>query len=100
MSTRQERLTWYRAVDAYHTCYNLSGLSAAQHTMEYYEKTSDSESYPLSAGFRWQCHSGAEPEDHHHSLTDMTDKVLPLNPVYVIPLGLAEAARKKCEGLS
>lgn len=100
MPTLKDRLTWYRAVDAYHTCYNLSGLSAAQHTMEHYKKTDDMGSYPLSAGFRWRCHSVMEPIVQHNSLTNMIDKVLPLNPVYVIPLGLAEAARKKCEGLS
>lgn len=89
--------TPHRPPDAYHTCYNLAGLSAAQHQVRHVGSTDASTTSPLTAGFRWAHVRDASEEAAGKGAEG--GSVLALNPVYVIPLGLAEAARQKCEGV-
>ncbi|KAF2493244.1 terpenoid cyclases/Protein prenyltransferase [Lophium mytilinum] len=82
--------------DAYHTCYNLAGLSAAQHRYVYdYEKNSGTTAAPLSAAFNWTVADVVEEEG---KIWDREDTVNIIHPVFVVPWGQAEAARKYFEG--
>lgn len=81
--------------DAYHTCYNLAGLSAAQHRYVYdSEKESEFEASPLSAAFKWAV---AEDMEEKNEVWDEADKVELVHPVFVVPLGKAEAIRRHFE---
>lgn len=83
-----------RNCDAYHTCYNLAGLSAAQNYSQYQPST-PGEAYPaLTAGFHWK--TSKTPFTGRNSggrIFYESDRVGFINPVYVIPAGAAEAAR-------
>ena len=84
-----------RHPDAYHTCYNLAGLSAVQHRYVYdSEKESEFEASPLSAAFKWAV---AEDVEEKNEVWDEADKVELIHPVFVVPFGKAEAIRRHFE---
>jgi protein farnesyltransferase subunit beta len=85
-----------RYPDAYHTCYNLAGLSATQHRYVYdYSKSSGPEAAPLSAAFNWTV---ADVVGEEGKVWDDGDEVKTIHPVFAVPWGQAEAARKHFEG--
>lgn len=81
--------------DGYHSCYVLAGLGSAQTKWHYVSSTAPSP-YPLSAGFQW------EPEplsgEEMGQVYDESDRVDVLDPVFVIPVGVAARTRKWYEG--
>lgn len=81
-----------RPVDGYHSCYNLSGLSAGQYRYHFVPPTASPHSFspPLNAGFNWT----AEDADEEGRVWDEEDRVGKINPVYVLPWGKAEEARR------
>ncbi|KAH7036730.1 terpenoid cyclases/protein prenyltransferase alpha-alpha toroid [Macrophomina phaseolina] len=86
-----------KPVDGYHSCYNLSGLSAGQYRYSFTPSTSSSSSPqaafspPLNAGFNW---TAVDADDEESRVWDEEDRVGMVNPVYVLPWGKAEAARR------
>jgi len=82
-----------RPPDSYHTCYNLAGLSAAQHYY-YYDESSAEDLPSLTAAFDWKV--APLPEVAH--LLDEDDLVKPIHPVFVVPWGRAEQTREHFEG--
>ncbi|KAF4310962.1 Prenyltransferase/squalene oxidase [Botryosphaeria dothidea] len=81
-----------KPVDGYHSCYNLSGLSAGQYRYRFVPPTASPHSFspPLNAGFNWT----AEDADEEGRVWDEEDRVGKINPVYVLPWGKAEEARR------
>jgi protein farnesyltransferase subunit beta len=80
--------------DAYHTCYNLAGLSATQHCYVYDEGINKSlGSVGLGAPFRWKV-EGLYPED---IVWDKNDVVGKIHPVFVIPFRAVYECRKYFE---
>lgn len=81
-----------KPVDGYHSCYNLSGLSAGQYRYHFVPPTASPHSFspPLNAGFNWT----AEDADEEGRVWDEEDRVGKINPVYVLPWGKAEEARR------
>ena len=79
--------------DAYHTCYSLAGLSAAMNQF-YYDvkgKTAD-ESGRLTAAFQWTAEAPSAEEMQALAI-DVEDLVVPVHPVFVLPMGVVEQAR-------
>ena len=74
--------------DAYHTCYSLAGLNAAQNYY-YYPANTEQGAAPLSAGFNWRV-DASQVEDIPF---DEGDRVRLVHPVYVLPWGAAERTR-------
>ncbi|KAF2116349.1 terpenoid cyclases/protein prenyltransferase alpha-alpha toroid [Lophiotrema nucula] len=74
--------------DAYHTCYNLAGLSWAQYDWKY--EKSEGERGELDAPYHWQL-DGEYTEDVVWDNGDMVNRV---HPVFVVPFGKAESCRK------
>lgn len=69
--------------DAYHTCYNLAGLSAAQHKYMYDENVNkDIGSASLGAPYHWKTDLDYEIES---VVWDADDVVKTIHPVFVIP---------------
>ncbi|KAB2579536.1 Prenyltransferase/squalene oxidase [Lasiodiplodia theobromae] len=92
-----------KPVDGYHSCYNLSGLSAGQYRYTYVPPETanasssnggSSFSPPLNAGFYWAAEDAPEDSDR---VWDEEDRVGKINPVYVLPEGVAETARRYFE---
>lgn len=81
-------------VDAYHSCYNLAGLSWAQNYFSYQQDESK-RGVPLSAPYGWKWMGGAEGEGY---CWEERDRVRPLHPVFVMPIGRAEECRAWFEG--
>ncbi|KAI9688347.1 MAG: CAAX farnesyltransferase (FTase) subunit beta [Bathelium mastoideum] len=74
--------------DAYHTCYSLAGLNAAQN--HYYSSASaKAKGEALSSAFDWKV-DAAKQED---TVFDEDDRVRLIHPVYVLPWGTAEQTR-------
>lgn len=72
--------------DGYHTCYLLAGLSSAQHKWRYSaEEGWSNVPYP-------QCKGETAVQ-----IFDEEDRVKPLHPVYVVPMGVAESIMAYCE---
>lgn len=99
--------------DAYHTCYNLAGLSAAQYRYRYTspsleegmrqgDTASDGgteKSNDLTAAYNWTYEHNAA--DLGRAATwEERDLVEPMHPVFVVPWGKAEGARRWSEGQS
>ncbi|KAL0256481.1 CAAX farnesyltransferase (FTase) subunit beta [Diplodia seriata] len=92
-------------VDGYHSCYNLSGLSAGQYHYTYVPPSGtatgndDGSSFSptLNAGFYWAAADAPSDGEHNHRVWDEEDRVGKVNPVYVLPWGVAEAARRYFE---
>ncbi|GME47222.1 protein farnesyltransferase subunit beta [Neofusicoccum parvum] len=91
-----------KPVDGYHSCYNLSGLSAGQYRYRYVPATAaaspehGSFSPPLAAGFHWAAADTDAAADDER-VWDEADRVGKVNPVYVTPWGKAEEARRYFE---
>jgi hypothetical protein len=99
-----------RHPDAYHTCYNMAGLSACQNYFQYQSSksninTSDSISAlsmsepkthpPLTAAFHWKAQKTPfNGRKIGGRIFYETDRAGLINPVYVIPAGAAESARQ------
>lgn len=93
-------LTAYRGPDAYHTCYNLAGLSSTQHYYSY-ERTADAQSQPspLRAGFNWTVSKDVFHLGDSRLITEgeLESTVSSIHPVYVTAWGVAERARAHFE---
>ncbi|KAF2276677.1 CaaX farnesyltransferase beta subunit Ram1 [Westerdykella ornata] len=80
--------------DAYHTCYNLAGLSAAQHNYKFDEKmTGDVGKGSFGAPFHWKGDGLFEGD----KVWDEEDVVEEVHPVFVIPFEAAMACREYFE---
>ncbi|KAF1363073.1 terpenoid cyclases/Protein prenyltransferase [Lizonia empirigonia] len=80
--------------DAYHTCYNLAGLSAAQHHYVYDEGINKGlGEIGLGAPFRWK----AGGMDWKDIVWDASDVVGKIHPVFVIPFRAVYECRKYFE---
>ncbi|KAF2753885.1 terpenoid cyclases/Protein prenyltransferase [Pseudovirgaria hyperparasitica] len=87
--------------DAYHTCYNLAGLCAAQ--FQYVYRPSELNPFanaPLSAAFSWTIQDSNSngvletcPATDEQWCWDEKDLLKPVHPVFVIPLGQADKIR-------
>ncbi|KAL9077069.1 MAG: hypothetical protein Q9157_003492 [Trypethelium eluteriae] len=74
--------------DAYHTCYSLAGLNAAQNPY-YYSPDTKGNPAPLSASFNWRVDATKEEGVPF----DEDDRIRLVHPVYVLPWGTAEQTR-------
>lgn len=94
--------------DAYHTCYSLAGLSAAQNHYYYNPTTTtydcaeavprdEDDTAPLLAAFNWRA-EGASVAERRSWCFDEADAVGFVHPVFVVPMGVVEAARKRFQG--
>lgn len=87
----------YRPPDAYHTCYNLVGLSWTQYRYHCRDTQDSTKKARLTAAFNWEITTSEDDlkmqTGNGQSWLQSVNGVLPLNPVYVIPLGAAEATR-------
>ncbi|KAF2215507.1 hypothetical protein CERZMDRAFT_65782 [Cercospora zeae-maydis SCOH1-5] len=83
--------------DAYHTCYSLAGLSAAMNHYQYDVKgeTVD-ESGRLGAAFQWKA-EGPSKEEMQAWAVDEADLVVPVHPVFVLPMDVVEKSRVQFE---
>ncbi|KAF2642577.1 CaaX farnesyltransferase beta subunit Ram1 [Massarina eburnea CBS 473.64] len=83
-----------KRADAYHTCYNLAGLSATQHTYTY-EATMqiDLGGSALDAPYYWKL-DGVHEEG---KVWDETDHIAEVHPIFVVPFKAAHACRKYFE---
>ncbi|KAF2001966.1 terpenoid cyclases/Protein prenyltransferase [Amniculicola lignicola CBS 123094] len=82
--------------DAYHTCYNLAGLSAAQWRFAYdggVEVEGEVGKGDLGAAFCWR----VEGEWEDQRVWGEGDTVRVVHPVFVVPWGKAEEARRYFE---
>ncbi|KAF2178280.1 terpenoid cyclases/Protein prenyltransferase [Zopfia rhizophila CBS 207.26] len=81
--------------DAYHTCYNLAGLSAVQHHY-FYDGDDKGTDHELRAAYKWK---GAQLEEDREGerVWDQGDVVELVHPVFVVPWGQAESCRKYFE---
>jgi protein farnesyltransferase subunit beta len=72
-----------KAPDAYHTCYNLAGLSAAQHQYVYDENVNrDIGSGNLGAPYHWKTLGTYKGKD---VAWDADDVIRAVHPVFIIP---------------
>lgn len=88
-----------KSSDAYHSCYNLAGLSAAQYQHAYRAENgangrdSDAEQFEkgngLTTAFDWQ-----SPVSIEGLPFDQNDQVAPVHPVFVIPFDKAQRCRQ------
>ncbi|KAK7179660.1 hypothetical protein DPSP01_011591 [Paraphaeosphaeria sporulosa] len=74
--------------DAYHTCYNLAGLSAAQH--RYMHDTETVEKGGLDAAFHWMANGTFAGS----KIWTPADEVAYIHPIFVIPFSAASESRK------
>lgn len=86
--------------DAYHTCYVLSGLSAAQHQWELDEiepegAPSTTDDAAADAAAMW----AVLPYLDGPQIFDNADRVRPIHPVYAIPQQSVRAIREYFEGV-
>jgi len=69
--------------DAYHTCYNLAGLSAAQHKYVYDGKVNQRlGTGPLGAAYHWRTEG---VYDGDNDVWDQEDTVRAVHPIFIIP---------------
>jgi protein farnesyltransferase subunit beta len=82
--------------DAYHTCYSLAGLSAAQHHYTYLREgmTVDPTTGRLMAAFNWFAKAATDEEKQAWGY-DSGDLVDFVHPVFVIPMRLVGSFRAK-----
>ena len=78
--------------DAYHSCYNLAGLSAAQHVYVYDGEAGVKGN--LDAAYRWRT-AGVYPGS---GIWDGEDEINEVHPVFVIPIKAARESREYFEG--
>ena len=79
--------------DAYHTCYNLAGLSATQHVYTY-DETAPASSDALGAPYNWTCQS-LYPSSQ---IWEADDAINEVHPVFVIPFKAARESREYFAG--
>ena len=83
-----------KRADAYHTCYNLAGLSAAQHKNVYDEaRAADIGKSELGAPFGWKVEGVFDGE----RVWGDEDFVEEVHPIFVIPYQAAEDCRRYFE---
>lgn len=76
--------------DAYHTCYSLAGLSAAMNQFYYdVQGQATDESGRLTAAFNWTAEAPSA-EERQALAIDVEDLVVPVHPVFVLPMGVVE----------
>lgn len=81
--------------DAYHTCYNLAGLSSAQHHYVYDENVNKGlGATGLGAAYHWKTSGLFEG---HNEVWDDVDVVRAVHPVFVIPYAAVYECRKYFE---
>lgn len=88
--------------DGYHTCYSLAGLSAAQNHYFYdpsnasegNKTTTDQATTGLTAAFNWRAEAPT-PEEMTDLCLDESDLVGFVHPVFVLPMGAVENARRQ-----
>lgn len=85
--------------DAYHTCYSLSGLSAAMNTYHYDAtgETVEAGSGRLVAPFNWSA-TGPREAEMEKLQVDEKDVVVPIHPVFVLRFEAAERAKRMFQG--
>ena len=84
-----------KRADAYHTCYNLAGLSSTQHTYTYEaEMQTDLGGSDLDAPYYWKPNGLFEGEKIWAEETDLVGEV---HPIFVIPFKAAHQCRKYFE---
>lgn len=82
--------------DAYHTCYNLAGLSASQYRYEYDENVNkDLGADGLGAPYHWKTNGTFESKD---KVWDESDVIRAVHPVFVIPYRSVYECRRYFEG--
>lgn len=83
-----------RRPDAYHSCYVLAGLSCAQHHYQYLDGEINRVA-ALSDAFRWVTPTPVSATEISSGAAtfDEADRVSPIHPIFVLPLGSAEKAR-------
>lgn len=87
--------------DAYHTCYSLAGLSAAMNHY-FYEvkgKTQDGPGGRLTAAFNWTAETASEAERQAWAF-DKEDAVMPVHPVFVLPMEVIERTKLQFQGVA
>lgn len=84
-----------RNPDAYHTNYNLVGLSSAQNHFEF-DRSSTSSLEPIKAVFNWKCTKTPTSTalSDREQIFNETDRVALIHPVFVVPIHAAENARR------
>ncbi|KAI9660824.1 MAG: CAAX farnesyltransferase (FTase) subunit beta [Trizodia sp. TS-e1964] len=96
-----------KRADAYHSCYVLAGLSSAQHEHIYSDTDfahfegcdgNSATTAPLSAAFRWTSIARAYQGGRRQQVFDDEDRVRKVHPIYVVPEGCAERARRWSDG--
>jgi protein farnesyltransferase subunit beta len=81
--------------DAYHTCYNLAGLSAAQYRYVYDENVNkDIGGVNLGAPYHWKSQGGY---DGHGIVWDHEDVIRAIHPVFIIPFRSVYECRRYFE---
>ncbi|ORY13101.1 terpenoid cyclases/protein prenyltransferase alpha-alpha toroid [Clohesyomyces aquaticus] len=81
--------------DAYHSCYNLAGLSATQRVYTFDEAMNGNVGKGhLGAPYHWE-EKGLYEEDKAWDEGDLVDRV---HPVFIVPWGKAEECRSHFEG--
>lgn len=84
-----------KSPDAYHTCYNLAGLSAAQHKYVYDSNVNkDIGSSNLGAPYHWKTDMGSEQRD---VVWGPEDVVRTVHPVFIIPYRSVYECRRHFE---
>ncbi|KAJ4295313.1 CAAX farnesyltransferase (FTase) subunit beta [Kalmusia sp. IMI 367209] len=83
-----------KRADAYHSCYNLAGLSAAQHMYVYEEKEQEGLSGgDLDAPYYWKVQGTYDGS----TVWAEKDKVGEVHPIFVIPIKAVHECRKYFE---
>ena len=83
--------------DAYHTCYNLAGLSSAQHFYDYDEESGgDTGEGSLHAPFHWKL--GVEWQGDKVWDEEEGDGMQRIHPVFVVPYKSVEVVREYFKG--
>lgn len=82
--------------DAYHTCYSVAGLSHAQNHYRYNNNNQPSSEGRPTAAFNWTASPPTEAEMREWKV-DKEDLVEFVHPVFVLPMGVVEAARREFE---
>lgn len=80
-----------KRADAYHTCYNLAGLSAAQH--KYVCNATTESKDDLGAPYHWKAEG-----THESKIWEGKDEVAEVHPIFVIPFKAAHESRTYFEG--
>lgn len=80
--------------DAYHTCYALAGMSAAEHSYDSSESRMDQEAYSnMPAPFRWTV-KAASMSEQSDILIDTEEMIAPVHPVFVMPFAAVARAQQ------